>query len=80
MASTPEATTGERGEMSEKARKIAKVYRKVSLKSQPNDFSYWESQSYTARLAALEAIRREYHGWHDDARPGLQRVLTVVKR
>jgi hypothetical protein len=79
-ASIPEAATGERREMTEKARKIARVYRKVSLKSQPTDFTYWESQPYATRLAALEAIRREYHGWHDDARPGLQRVLTIVKR
>ena len=64
----------------EKSRKIAKVVRKVGLYDQPTDFAYWQSQPYAARLAALEEIRREYHGWRDGARPELQRVYTVVKR
>lgn len=61
-------------------RAIAKVYRKVALGDQPSDFSYWQSQPPAARLAALEAIRREFHGWTDDTQPRLQRVCTIAKR
>lgn len=64
----------------EKSRQIAKVYRKVSLYNQPTDFAYWQTQPYTVRLATVEEIRREYHGWQDDAQPRLQRVFTIVKR
>ena len=59
---------------------IAKVYKKVKLKDQQSDFAYWQKQPYQVRLAALEQIRQEYHGWKQDAEPGLQRVYTIVKR
>ena len=64
----------------EKVRQIAKVYRKVSLKNQPTDFAYWQSQPYAARLVDLEGIRSEYHGWQDNIQPRLQRVYKIVKR
>jgi hypothetical protein len=59
---------------------IQKVVRKVALKEQPTDFAYWQEQSYEARLAALEEIRREYHQWHYDTQPRLQRFLWFAKR
>lgn len=62
------------------SRAIAVVYRKTALSEQPSDFAYWQSQPPMARLAALEAIRRESHGWTDDTQPRLQRVCTIVKR
>jgi hypothetical protein len=64
----------------ENRREIATVYRKVGLKDQPGDFAYWQSKSYEERLAALEEIRQEYHGWENPAEPRLQRVYTIVKR
>lgn len=63
-----------------KHRKIAKVYKKYNIKEEPSDFAYWQTQSYEARLAALEEIRRGYHGWTDQAEPRLQRVYRIVKR
>lgn len=63
-----------------KQRTIAAVYRKVSITQLPTDFAYWQSQSYAARLQALEDIRREYHGWNDESQPRLQRVYLIVKR
>jgi hypothetical protein len=39
-----------------------------------------QSQPYGARLAALEAIRREYHQWKYGFEPRLQSVLVLVKR
>jgi hypothetical protein len=59
---------------------MQKVYRKTSLENQSNDSKYWCTQTYQARLAALEQIRREYHQWKYDSRPRLQRVYTIVKR
>ena len=46
----------------------------------PSDFAYWRQQSPEMRLAALESIRREYHGWHDDAPPRLQRVCQITEQ
>jgi len=64
----------------ENMRKIAKVCRKVSIKNQPSDFAYWQSRSYEERLACLEEIRQEYHGWKNITEQRLQRVYTIVKR
>ena len=64
----------------ENRREIALVYRKVDLKHQPSDVVYWQRTTYEERLAALEAIRQEYHGWEETPEQGLQRVYTIVKR
>lgn len=61
-------------------RRIAAVVRKVDVRSQGSDFAFWQSQSLSARLAALEEIRREYHRWKYGAEPRLQRVCSIVKR
>jgi hypothetical protein len=37
---------------------IEKVVRKVPVNEQEQDVVYWRAQSYEARLAALEQIRR----------------------
>jgi hypothetical protein len=58
---------------------IAKTYRKVPVSRQGSDFAYWQSQTFSARLAALEEIRREYHRWRYGAEPRLQRVYTITK-
>jgi hypothetical protein len=59
---------------------MEKTVRKVSLHDQPSDAAYWRQQPPEERLAALEQIRREYHGWTDDTQPRLQRVYSVAKR
>ncbi len=54
---------------------------KVNLKQQKSDLAYWQTQSYQARLEALEQIRQEYHKWKDNsAESRLQRVYTVSQR
>jgi hypothetical protein len=60
--------------------RIAKVVTKVNIRQQTSDFAYWQTQSYQARLDALEEIRQEYHRWRYGAEPRLQRVYTIVKR
>jgi hypothetical protein len=64
----------------EKVRKIASVYRKVRLQNQPTDFAFWQNQPYILRLATLEEIRSEYHGWQANTQPRLQRVYSIIKR
>ncbi len=60
--------------------KVEKIVTRAKLAQQPSDFAYWQTQSYETRLAALEQIRREYHGWRYGAEPRLQRVCAIVKR
>ena len=60
--------------------RIKKVYTKVNLHEQRNDFAYWQTRSYQERIAALEEIRRDYHRWKYGAEPRFQRVYTIVKR
>jgi len=59
---------------------IEKVCRKFDINRQPTDFAYWQAQSYEKRLAALEEIRREYHGGTDGSEQRLQRVYRITKR
>ena len=59
---------------------VAKTVVIVNIRNQSNDFAYWQSQPYQARLATLELIRQEYHRWRYRAEPRLQRVYSVVKR
>ncbi len=57
------------------------IYHKVKLKQQKSDFGYWQTQSYQARLEALEQIRQEYHKWQDNsAESRLQRIYTISQR
>jgi hypothetical protein len=51
----------------------------INMTDERSDFAYWQSQPYTARLAALEAIRTEYHTWKYDSKPGFQRVYRVTQ-
>lgn len=64
----------------QQTRRIKKVVKKVKLSDKKTDSAYWRQQPYTARLAALEEIRQEYHHWRYGAEPGFQRVYRIVKR
>jgi hypothetical protein len=59
---------------------IKKVWSKARLGEQELDSVCWRTQSFDARLAALEQIRQEYHGWKCRAEPRLERVYRIVKR
>jgi hypothetical protein len=67
------------------AQTIAQIVTKKSMHQQGNDFAYWQTQSFAARIATLEDIRREYHTWKKDlqeipdAQPGLQRIYRIIK-
>jgi len=59
---------------------IAKVVRITRLGKVKSDAAYWRTLSYQNRIAALEEIRADYHGWKFDTQPGLQRAYSIVKR
>ncbi len=54
--------------------------RKGKLTEQGNDFDFWQAQPYEKRLAAMEAIRKEYNTWKYGTEQGFQRVYTIIKR
>lgn len=56
------------------------VYKKVKLQEQETDFAYWQTQTYAARLEALEQIRKQYIAWKYDTQPRFQRVLSITKQ
>lgn len=59
---------------------IALVYRKLRIGEPESDREYWMSQPTCARLAALEDIRREVHGWNLGEEPRVEKVVTIIKR
>jgi hypothetical protein len=58
---------------------IAKVVRIVKLGEQKPDSVYWRTRPPEERLAALEQIRREYHGWKEGEEPRIEKVVTIIK-
>ncbi len=56
------------------------VVRKKSLRNSDKDRSYWLSQSYATRLAALETIRQDLYQWQYDVQPRLERVHRIIER
>jgi len=60
--------------------RVQKVVTKSNIRDRKSDFAFWQSQPYLLRLAALEAIRQEYHRWRYGAEPRLQCVCRIVKR
>lgn len=61
-------------------RKMEKVVWISSFGEPPTDIEDWRRRSYEARIAAVEGIRREYHGWGDEPRPRLRRVYRIIGR
>lgn len=59
---------------------IEPVIAKYKMGEQPSEYSYWQTQSYEARLAALEEIRQQYNRWTGNVRPRFQRVYQIVKQ
>ena len=45
-----------------------------------SDFAFWQTQSYEARLEALELIREEYNRWKYGSEQGFKRVFKIIKR
>lgn len=62
------------------SRTIIPIYTRIRLGEAPPEWVFWQTQTYQARLAALEEIRREFHQWKYHAEPRFQRVYSIVKR
>jgi hypothetical protein len=61
-------------------REMVAIASKFRLGEEPSDFAFWQTQTPQARLAALERIRCEYHGWRDGAQPAIEKVYRIIKR
>ena len=59
--------------------KIKKVVTKSKLSDKKTDAAYWRKQSYSARLAALEEIRQEYHRWRYRGESRMQKVVKIIR-
>ena len=63
----------------QQTREIKKVVTKAKLGDKKTDSAYWRMQSYSARLAALEEIRQEYHLWKYGGENRIQKVVKIVR-
>ncbi|HEY5876364.1 MAG TPA: hypothetical protein VIT64_13735 [Ilumatobacteraceae bacterium] len=59
---------------------IARVVTRRRLHDRSNDRSYWLQVPAADRVAMVEDLRAEYHGWDDATGPRLQRVHRVLRR
>lgn len=59
---------------------IEKVFRKMHLTDKQSDFAYWQTKTPQERLAALEAIREEYHKDDPAYTNGMVKVFRIIKR
>jgi len=43
-------------------------------------WTYWVTRPVTERLAMVEELRAEYHGWTIESEPRLLRVCRIIRR
>jgi hypothetical protein len=53
---------------------IAKQVARRRLNAPDDSLAYWRSRPVAERLAQVQVLRAEYHGWDDAAGPRLQRI------
>lgn len=41
---------------------------------------YWVTRPVSERLAMVEELRAEYHGWTNEPEPRLSRVCRIIRR
>lgn len=59
---------------------VVKKYALGDRSSKRDDRRYWMSQPPEARIAEVQRLRAEYHGWtEDNPEPRMQRVVTIIK-
>ena len=59
---------------------MVRVARKRGLHEPDDSLDYWLSVAPSERLAMVQELRAEYHGWEDATGPRLQRVHRVLRR
>jgi hypothetical protein len=58
---------------------IEKVVNKAKISDKKTDSAYWRTLSYSARLAALEEIRQEYHRWRYGGETKMKKVAKLIQ-
>lgn len=61
-------------------REIELVVRKFRLGEEPPDRADYLRLTGEERVAIVEQLRQEYHGWDYETEPRLQRVYRVLER
>lgn len=63
---------------------VMKSMEKVITRKRKGDedeaWTYWVTRPVAERLAMVEELRAEYHGWTDEPRPRLPRVCRIIRR
>ncbi len=59
---------------------MVRVIRRRRLTDPDDSVDHWLSVEPAERVAMVQVIRAEYHGWDDAAGPRLQRVHRVLRR
>lgn len=60
--------------------RIARVVTKKRLTDRDDAIEHWRSADPADRVAMVQQLRAEYHGWNDAAGPRLQRVHRILHR
>lgn len=54
------------------------VVRIAPIDEVQSDFAFWKTQPYQRRIATVEDIRREYHGWAPGAHPDFRAFVRLL--
>jgi hypothetical protein len=58
---------------------VERVVTKKRLDERDQPWRYWMTRPPAERIAAVESLRSEHHGWTHGTEPRLPRVLAVVR-
>ena len=56
------------------------VVNRVKLHEGDSELQYWLSRDPAERIAAVEKIRKEFHGWTNEPEPRLSRIYRIIRR
>lgn len=59
---------------------IQKVVPRKSEGDDDHAWKYWVTRPVAERLAMVEELRAEYHGWTNEPEPRLSRVCRIIRR
>ena len=72
-----------RGQLSGTMQGMNSIQKVVTRKRKGDDDSawkYWVTRPVTERLAMVEELRAEYHGWTNEPEPRLSRICRIIRR
>ena len=59
---------------------IQKVVTRKRKGDDDSAWKYWITRPVTERLAMVEELRAEYHGWTNETEPRLLKVCRIIRR